>query len=190
VLEVLRQPLEDGIITIARAHGVVTYPAAFMLVAAQNPCPCGYAGDPTRACTCSLSQITRYTRKISGPLLDRIDIVVPVGRVDPKFLQRRRPEEATAKVAKRVAAARKRQGRRLNQTALLNARLSNQQLGRIAKLSPEALALARNAMQAHNLSVRAYMRTIKVARSVADLEGSATIQPSHVGEALRYRPPT
>jgi len=188
VLEVLRQPLEDGIITIARAHGVVTYPAAFMLVAAQNPCPCGYAGAPTRACTCSLSQITRYTRKVSGPLLDRIDIVMQVGRVDPKFLQRRTAEESSAKVAKRVAAARNRQKRRLSRTAPLNARLNNQQLNKIAKLSPEALAFARSALQAHNLSVRAYMRMIKVARSIADLEGSATILPAHVGEALRYRP--
>ena len=190
VLEVLRQPLEDGIITIARAHGVVTYPAAFMLVAAQNPCPCGYAGDPTRACTCSLSQITRYTRKVSGPLLDRIDIVVQVGRVDAKALQKRASEEASAKIAKRVATARKRQRQRLRQMGQLNARLDNQQLAYVAKLTPEARALARSAMQTLNLSVRAYMRTIKVARSVADLEGATAILPAHIGEALRYRPTT
>lgn len=190
VLEVLRQPLEDGVITIARAHGVVTYPAAFMLIAAQNPCPCGYAGDSQRSCTCSLSQITRYTRKVSGPLLDRIDIVVQVGRVDPKLLQRTKAEEPSATVAQRVVVARQRQERRGLPDSPLNARLNNQQLRQVAKLTPGAASMARTAMQTLSLSVRAYLRTIKVARSIADLEGSDRILPTHITEALRYRPAT
>jgi magnesium chelatase family protein len=190
VLEVLRQPLEDGIITIARANGVITYPAEFMLIAAQNPCPCGYAGDPIRQCSCSLSQISRYTRKISGPLLDRIDIVVQVGAVDARLLQRAASEETSATVAQRVAAARQRQIDRNGVAAQLNARLDNRQLQRFGRLNSEAAGLVRNAMQSLNLSARAYMRIIKVARSIADLEGSIQVTTTHVAEALRYRPPT
>jgi magnesium chelatase family protein len=187
VLEVLRQPLEDGRVTIARATGSVTYPAEFMLVAAQNPCPCGFAGDPMRECSCTLSRITAYTRKVSGPLLDRIDMGIYVGRVDPKLLQQVSSEEPSQLVAARVAAARLRQCQRLP-AGTLNARLNNQQLQETINLSRSAAKLARTAIQTLALSARGYMRTLKVARSIADLEGSNEVEATHVAEALRYRP--
>ncbi|HEX7259665.1 MAG TPA: YifB family Mg chelatase-like AAA ATPase [Candidatus Saccharimonadia bacterium] len=188
VLEVLRQPLEDGCITIARASGVVAFPAQFLLIAAQNPCPCGYAGDPHRRCNCSQNSITRYNQKISGPLLDRIDLLVQVRRVDPGRLGKSNQEESSTVVAERVAAARAKQYSRTGKPELLNAYLPASAVRRDCQLEPEALALLHQAMRNLSLSVRAYTRTIKVARTIADLEAAQTLTAGHIAEALRYRP--
>lgn len=188
VLEVLRQPLEDGFITIARASGTATFPAAFLLIAAQNPCPCGYAGDPHRNCSCSQNAINRYNQKISGPLLDRIDLMVQVRRVDPGQLQQARPEEPSATLARRVTAARTYQKHWSGQTEFLNAQLSAEMVQRYCVLEAEASELLHQAMRNLSLSVRAYTRTIKVARTIADLAAAPSLNASHIAEALRYRP--
>lgn len=186
VLEVLRQPLEDGVITVARAAETISFPANFMLIAAQNPCPCGFAGDVLRACTCAQSQISRYIRKISGPLLDRIDLSVTVHRVESGLLASAPKAEPSTRIAKRVQMARQLQLDRSG--GCLNARLSNSELRRVAQLSPPAAAVLNQAMQNLQLSARSYMRTLKVARSIADLAGESHISHKHVSEAVRYRP--
>ncbi len=185
VLEALRQPLEDGVITIARASGSVIFPAEFILVASQNPCPCGYAGDPVHQCSCTLPAVSRYTQKVSGPLLDRIDLVVQVNRVDLSRHHRR--EESSAQVAVRVRKARElcyaQEGR-----TLLNARLPNHSLRQACKPTAAGAALLRNAMSTLSLSARGYVRTLKVARTIANLGGRSTIRPEDISEALGYRP--
>lgn len=177
VLEVLRQPLEDGVVTVARATGAVTYPADFMLVATQNPCPCGYAGDQRRECTCSPAQISRYGSKVSGPLLDRIDMVVQVPRVDPADMQAGRTAEPSVAVAARVSAAR----------SFAAGRKKGGQTDPAITMTPESSQLLQQAMQAHGLSARAYRRTLSLARTIADLEQAEKIHPAHIGEALQYR---
>jgi len=188
-LEVLRQPLEDKIVTIARAQGSLTFPANFMLVAAMNPCPCGYYGDPVRECTCSMSTISRYQKRISGPLLDRIDIHVEVPRVDYEKLSDDRRGEPSAVIRRRVQAARDRQQERFAGTALTcNADMGPAEVREFCKIDDNGKSLMKSAMHQLQLSARAYHRILKLARTIADLEGSADIQLHHIAEALQYRP--
>ena len=189
VLEVLRQPLEDGAITVARAAGVITFPARFMLVATRNPCPCGYMGDPSGVCQCKQASITRYQRKISGPLLDRIDIAIDVPRLDDQAVITAQAAEPSAAVAKRVASCRALQTKRFQESEIsCNAHMTNQDMQNYCKINNEIQGLALTAMRQFNLSARGYNRIIKVARTIADLENSDTIEVNHFTEALQYRP--
>ena len=189
VLEVLRQPLEDKVVTISRAQGSVTFPANFMLVVAMNPCPCGYYGDPVRACTCSSAAVTRYRKRISGPLLDRFDIYLEVPRVEYEKLAADRVGEPSAQVRERVTAAREQQRERLAEWGLLtNADMGPAAVRRFCALDEAGQHLLRSAMQQLGLSARAYHRVLKVARTIADLAASETIRPEHLAEALQYRP--
>lgn len=190
VLEVLRQPLEDRVVTISRARGTVSFPANFMLVAAQNPCPCGYAGDALRACTCSHTAIARYQRRLSGPLLDRIDIFVDVPRVEYDKLADLRTGEPSAVVQERVEAARARQSARFaGERTTCNAEMSPTEVRAHcqALLDDDARALLRLAMSQLSLSARAFHRTLKLARTIADLAGAETIAAPHLAEAIQYR---
>lgn len=190
VLEVLRQPLEDRIVTISRAHGSVTYPANFMLVGAMNPCPCGYHGDPTRNCTCHDGNVLRYQKRISGPLLDRIDLFVEVPRVDYEKLSGNSEPESSGVVAARVQRARGRQAERLGGgRARVNAEMSPIDVRAFcqAQLGAEASSLLRIAMQQLSLSARAFHRILKVARTIADLAESEAIESAHLAEAIQYR---
>jgi magnesium chelatase family protein len=189
VLEVLRQPLEDKVVTISRARGSSSFPANFMLVAAMNPCPCGYFGDPLRACTCSASVVTRYQKRISGPLLDRIDIHVEVPRVDFDKLTEDRLGEPSKDVRGRVEGARDRQRDRFQDGELV----SNGEMGpgdvRVhCPLDDSGTALVRQAMNQLHLSARAFHRVLKLARTIADLSGDEEIGTRHLAEALQYRP--
>jgi magnesium chelatase family protein len=189
VLEVLRQPLEDKIVTISRAQGTVTFPANFMLIAAMNPCPCGYYSDPIKECTCSPAVITRYQKRISGPLLDRIDIHVEVPRVDYEKLADKRAVEDSATVRARVQAARERQLIRFKGTALTcNAEMGPAEVRQYCEVEPTAQGLLRAAMQQLQLSARAFHRILKLSRTIADLAGADTIAPNHLAEAIQYRP--
>jgi magnesium chelatase family protein len=189
VLEVLRQPLEDGTITVARAAGVITFPARFMLVGTCNPCPCGYLGDPSDRCHCEQSSISYYQRKLSGPLLDRIDLVVEVARIDNEAIIAGKPAEASADIAARIAQARDLQRRRLSDSeGFCNGHMSNKDIQKYCKTNNEIAKLAAFAMRQLNLSARGYSRILKVARTIADLEGAADIQAHHFTEALQYRP--
>ncbi|HZU05256.1 MAG TPA: YifB family Mg chelatase-like AAA ATPase [Chloroflexota bacterium] len=188
-LEVLRQPLEDGTVTISRAQGSVTFPAKVMFVGAMNPCPCGYYGDTLRACTCTEAMVTRYQKRLSGPLLDRIDIHLEVPRVEYEKLAGERTGEPSAVVRARVEAARARQRARLAGTSLTcNAELGPGQVRRLCVLDQPAQAVLRAAMQQLALSARAYHRVLKLARTIADLAGAETIGVAHVAEALQYQP--
>jgi len=189
VLEVLRQPLEDKVVTISRAHGSLTFPANFMLVAAMNPCPCGYAGDAVRACTCAPALVTRYQKRISGPMLDRIDIHVEVPRVDFAKLADPLPGESSSAVRSRVEAARARARERFAGSELkCNAEMRPGEVRRYCRLDDAGSALMRAAMQQLQLSARAFHRVLKVARTIADLSASEHIAPAHLAEALQYRP--
>lgn len=185
-IEALRQPLEDGEISVARAKDSVTYPAHFILVATANPCPCGYYGSQ-KPCICLPQQIAHYQHKLSGPILDRIDLYVDVEEVaHERLLKNDSQEEPSATILRRVTAARERQATRY-QAIRLNRSMTNQEIKQLAQLSPNAQALLNQAAQKLTLSARAYMRCIKVARTIADLEGSDTITTSHISEALQYR---
>ena len=196
VLEVLRQPLEDKQVTISRARGSLTFPANFQLVAAMNPCPCGYYGDPQKACTCSQSAITTYQKRISGPLLDRIDMHVQVPRVDYEKLSDKRFGESSAVIQARVEAAREIQRRRFEgggemQVGILNnADMRNADIRKYCDLENDSQNLLKAAVQQMNLSARAYHRVLKLARTIADLAHSENIQSTHLAEALQYRPQT
>ena len=189
VLEVLRQPLEDKVVTISRAQGTITYPANFMLVAAMNPCPCGFYMDPVKDCTCSSTAIARYQKRISGPLLDRIDIHVEVPRIDYEKLADKRQVENSATVRRRVQAARERQLQRLVGTKLTcNAEMGPTEVRDFCEVDAPAEKLLKAAMQQLHLSARAFHRVLKLARTIADLAGSDAIAANHVAEAIQYRP--
>jgi magnesium chelatase family protein len=189
VLEVLRQPIEDKIVTISRAQGSLTFPANFMLVAAMNPCPCGYYGDPQRACICSPSTVTKYQKRISGPLLDRIDIHIQVPRVDYEKLSDGRTGESSALVRKRVEAAREKQRCRFKGSDITsNADMRPAEVRKFCKLDETGSSLMKSAMAQLQLSARAYHRVLKLARTIADLADSEMIAPTHLAEALQYRP--
>jgi magnesium chelatase family protein len=188
VLEVLRQPLEDHWVTISRAASTITYPSRFMLVAAMNPCPCGYLSDPKHPCHCTRHQIHQYRSKISGPLLDRIDIHMEVPTVPYKDLLKRAPAESSARIRKRVAAARKRQQKRFARSKIFcNAQMSNRQLKAYCQLDHASDRLLETAIDKIGLSARAYSRIIKIARTIADLVPTDQITADHISEAIQYR---
>lgn len=195
VLEVLRQPVEDKIVTISRAQGSLTFPANFQLVAAMNPCPCGYYGDPVKPCTCSPSVITKYQKRISGPLLDRIDIHIEVPRVEYEKLSDNRIGEPSYAVRQRVEQARACQRARFGTSdshfagsILCNADMRPAEIRQFCALDEAGRSLMKAAMNQMHLSARAYHRVLKLARTIADLAGSEMIAPAHLAEALQYRP--
>jgi len=189
VLEVMRQPLEDKVVTISRATGSVSYPAKFMLVGAMNPCPCGFYGDPYRQCTCPPSLITRYQRRISGPFIDRVDIFVEVPHVDYEKLADNRLGESSEKVRARVISAREIQLQRFKGTKLTcNADMTPSEIREYCQLEDSGQSLLKAAMKQLYLSARAFHRILKLARSIADLEGAEIIKANHLAEAIQYRP--
>ena len=189
LLEVLRQPLEDKVVTISRAQGRVTFPSSFMLVGAMNPCPCGYHGDPFHKCTCPSSLVTRYQRRISGPFLDRVDIFVEVPHIDYEKLTDQRRGETSESVQARVTAARNRQIKRFKGTRLTcNAEMTPTEIRELCKVEDSAQSLLQAAMKQLYLSARAFHRILKLALTIADLESSDTIKAQHVAEAVQYRP--
>jgi magnesium chelatase family protein len=194
VLETLRQPLEDRIITISRARYNLTLPCSFMLVASMNPCPCGYHHHPTRRCVCTPAQIQRYMNKISGPLMDRIDIQVEVESVPFEDIAKAPKGESSSAIRERVLKARQIQSERFSSLPIgerghihCNAQMTTSQLQKFVQLDDQALNLLRTAMRKFNLSARAYDRILKVSRTIADLEGTADVQSHHIAEAIGYR---
>jgi magnesium chelatase family protein len=188
-LEVMRQPLEDRVVTLSRATGSVTFPASFMLIAAQNPCMCGYHGDPERACTCSPSAVARYMKRVSGPLLDRFDINIEVPRVKYEKLSSEHLGESSETIRRRVCTARERQQHRFEQTRLLtNSDMGPAELRSYCVLDGAGQSLMKAAVRQLNLSARGYHRVLKLARTIADLASEEHIQPTHLAEALQYRP--
>jgi magnesium chelatase family protein len=188
VLEVLRQPLEDGRVTIARAATSLTYPARFMLVAAMNPCPCGFLSDPQRECQCTYPQIQRYKSKISGPLLDRIDLHIEVPAVKFRDLADQAGSETSARIRERVQAARERQKERFHsKTIHCNAQMVPRLIKKHCPLAPDSQKLLEHAMEVLGFSARAFHRILKIARTIADLEGETDIRSAHVSEAIQYR---
>lgn len=187
-LEILRQPIEDRQVTISRASGTVTYPCTFMLIAAMNPCPCGYYGHPTRKCTCSPRKIAEYQSKISGPLLDRFDLHIEVAPAEFKDLSSDKKEEASSEIRKRVTAARKIQFERFKDTSITcNALITDDKLQDFCPMDDEARTLLDRLFKSLSLSGRAYARMLKTSRTIADLEGSALIKRNHITEAAQYR---
>lgn len=186
--EALRQPLEDGKITIARSSGTVSYPSNIMLVAAMNPCPCGYSGHPTKECTCTEAAKKRYRDKISGPLLDRIDIHIEVEPVDYDKLSSKEPEETSAEIRKRVNRAREIQRKRFEGTGITcNAKMTPEMTKRCCVLTDDASELLRLSFERLGLSARAYDKILRIARTIADLDESENIEMSHVAQAVQYR---
>lgn len=189
LLEVLRQPLEDKVVTISRAQGRLTFPANFMLVGAMNPCPCGYYGDPFHKCTCSSGLVSRYQQRISGPFIDRVDIFVEVPHIDYEKLADDRLGESSAKVQARVAASRERQLKRFSGTRLTsNAEMTPTEVREFCQLEDTGQSLLKAAMKQMYLSARAFHRILKLARTIADLENTGIIKAHHIAEAIQYRP--
>lgn len=187
-LDLMRQPLEDGTVTISRVVGTVTYPAEFMLVCAMNPCKCGWYGDPSGRCTCTDAAVANYRSRISGPLLDRIDIIIEVPAVPFENLRRRGEAESSAEIKKRVNLARKRQHLRFGKdSGMCNARMGPNELRKFCELDDESVSLLRQAFDVFGLTARSYDRILKVARTIADLECSDKITLDHVAEAVQYR---
>ncbi len=188
VLESLRQPLEDGEVTVSRALATATYPARFMLVAAMNPCPCGNRGSRTKPCTCTPTAIRRYASRISGPLLDRIDLHIEMTEVGYSEMTERRPAESSEAIRARVTAARQRQAERFCKDGIrTNAEMTGPLLQKYCTPNAESEAMLKHAFTKLQLSARAYQRVLKVARTIADLDGSETIEPRHFAEAIQYR---
>jgi len=188
VLEVLRQPLEDLKVTISRATTTITYPSSFMLIAAMNPCPCGYYGDPTHECKCSPQHISRYRSRISGPLMDRIDIHVEVPAVPYKDLIAKAASESSEKIRERVSAARLIQSRRFTEAKIYsNAQMRSRHIRIYCGIDEASAKLLEMAIDKLGLSARAYNRILKIARTIADLDGQADIQVNHISEAVQYR---
>jgi magnesium chelatase family protein len=193
VLEVLRQPIEDKIVTISRAQGSLTFPANFQLIAAMNPCPCGYYGDSVKPCTCALGAVMKYQKRVSGPLLDRIDIHIQVPRIEYEKLADTRTGESSSTVRERVEGSREIQRRRFNSESSssglsCNAEMRPAEVRKYCKLDDTGNNLMKSAMTQLQLSARAYHRILKLARTIADLAGSEEITPNHLAEALQYRP--
>lgn len=187
-LDMMRQPLEDAQVSIARVSGTVSYPAEFMMVCAMNPCKCGWYGDPSGKCTCSETAVHNYRSRISGPLLDRIDIIMEVPAVNFEDLRERREAESSASIKSRVNVARSRQHRRFGQSSgMCNARMGPNELRQFCKLDDESAELMRQAFDAFGLTARSYDRILKVARTIADLAGSDRICADHIAEAIQYR---
>jgi len=200
VLEVMRQPIEDKEVTISRAQGSLTFPANFQLIAAMNPCPCGFYGDPLKPCTCSSGMVAKYQKRISGPLLDRIDIHITVPRVEYEKLSDKRLGESSAVVRQRVERAREAQRKRFQSMkhaggkskpeymVLCNADMHPGEVRQFCQLDDAGRSLMKTAMNQLQLSARAYHRVLKLARTIADLAGCEAIGPAHLAEALQYRP--
>lgn len=188
VLEVLRQPLEDGNVTISRATSTLTFPSGFTLIAAMNPCPCGYLSDPTHECKCSHHQVQKYRAKISGPLLDRIDIQIEVPAVSFRKMENHSPGETSNEIRKRVIKARNIQSKRfLHSKIHSNSQMSNRQVKTFCKLEKESSILLETAIKRFGMSARAFNRVIKIARTIADIEVNDNIQTHHISEAIQYR---
>lgn len=187
-MEVLRQPIEDGKITISRATASLTYPCSTMIVCAMNPCPCGYYGDPKRECTCPDGTVKRYLSKISGPMLDRIDIHIEVPSVDFEKLSSRTPSECSADIRKRVNAARKIQLERLKGSGITcNAKMDSALTQEFCRPTPQAMIMLERIFEKLDFSARAYDKILRVSRTVADLEGSPNIEASHIAQAIQFR---
>ncbi len=189
VLEVMRQPLEDRRITISRAKFTVEYPASFMMVSAMNPCPCGYYNHPERNCVCAPGAVQKYLNKISGPLLDRIDIHIEIVPVPFEKISDRTPAEHSTEISKRVIEARKIQEERFKDVegVYCNAQMTSKLLNKFALPDKTGLQLMKTAMERLNLSARAYDRILKVSRTIADLDNCEKVQPNHLAEAINYR---
>ncbi|MBI2355943.1 MAG: YifB family Mg chelatase-like AAA ATPase [Candidatus Doudnabacteria bacterium] len=189
VLENLRQPLEDGVVTVARAQATITFPATFTLVAAQNPCPCGYFADPAHSCSCSPSQIMKYQKKISGPLLDRIDLCIEVGRVEYEKLTGEAETENSEDIQKRVQKTRDIQTQRFEGSGIkTNSEMSIGEIRKFCELGPEEREFMKTVVIKMYLSARSYHRILKIGRTIADLAQSPDIKVAHLAEAIQYRP--
>jgi magnesium chelatase family protein len=189
VLEALRQPLEDGVVTVSRASGSFTFPAKFTLVAAQNPCPCGYLGDMAKQCVCSPGQVFKYQKKISGPLLDRIDLHVEVPRLPYEKMAGNTPAETSQNIKARVEAARKVQARRFA-SSKTNSEMNLVEIKEYCQVGENEQQLLKQAMKQYNFSGRSLHRILKVSRTIADLAGEENITVKHLTEAIMYRPKT
>ena len=187
-LETLRQPLEDGKITIARAQITLEFPARFILIGAQNPCPCGYYGDEEKECTCTNMQIKNYNQKISGPLLDRIDMHIFVKRVKYKDLEKESLAESSESIKQKVISARNIQNKRFfEEDIFTNSEMNLRNIKKYCQIPEDAKNLLKQAVQTYSLSARAYFRLLKVSRTIADLENSKNLKTKYIAEALQYR---